>query len=76
VRVTASSAGIVVDGASNGRGAWLCRGARPGDVVDRSCLDTALARRAFSRAWRVDNDAIDDDAIRAGFTGGDESDAQ
>jgi predicted RNA-binding protein YlxR (DUF448 family) len=53
VRVTSSAAGdVVVDGASMGRGAWLCRGDET--VVATTCLDAALAKRAFARAWRSD----------------------
>jgi hypothetical protein len=35
--------------------------------VSASCLDAALARRAFARAWRVSHDQVDDAAIRAAF---------
>jgi hypothetical protein len=46
-------------------------------VVAPSCLDAALARRAFSRAWRVELTNDDEHAIRTGLTGGDdESDAR
>jgi predicted RNA-binding protein YlxR (DUF448 family) len=64
VRVTSSGRGVVVDGASDGRGAWLCRGV-DGALVDASCLDVAVSRKAFARAWRRDLDADDDRAIRA-----------
>jgi predicted RNA-binding protein YlxR (DUF448 family) len=53
VRVTHSDRGVVVGGASDGRGAWLCRGA-DGALVEASCLDVALSRKAFARAWRHD----------------------
>jgi predicted RNA-binding protein YlxR (DUF448 family) len=64
VRVTSSERGLVVDGASDGRGAWLCRG-DGGSLVDASCLDVALSRKAFARAWRRDLDAEDERAIRS-----------
>jgi len=64
VRVTRSDAGIVVDGASDGRGAWLCRAGADGDLVDAACLDAALSRRAFARAWRSDVGADDEQTIR------------
>jgi predicted RNA-binding protein YlxR (DUF448 family) len=68
---------LVVDGPSSGRGAWLCRDGRG---VRQRCLDDALARRAFSRAWRVEVDAADERAIRERIgrrtDNGDESDAQ
>jgi predicted RNA-binding protein YlxR (DUF448 family) len=50
VRITRSARGIAVDGASDGRGAWLCRSA---DGVVPECLDAAIAARAFARAWRT-----------------------
>jgi predicted RNA-binding protein YlxR (DUF448 family) len=62
VRLTKSDVGIVVDGASNGRGAWLCRG-DDGDIARQECVDSALSRRAFARAWRTDVDASDHRAI-------------
>jgi predicted RNA-binding protein YlxR (DUF448 family) len=77
VRVTTSSVGIVVDGPSSGRGAWLCR---DGQDVQQRCLDNALSRRAFARAWRVEVSADDERAIRERIglrtDNGDESDAQ
>jgi predicted RNA-binding protein YlxR (DUF448 family) len=63
VRVTNSDRGLVVGGASDGRGAWLCRGT-DGGLVDASCLDVALSRRAFARAWKRDLEPGDEDAIR------------
>jgi predicted RNA-binding protein YlxR (DUF448 family) len=53
----------VVDGPSDGRGAWLCRGTECGDVAAAKCVDTALSKRAFSRAWRRVVDADDERAI-------------
>jgi predicted RNA-binding protein YlxR (DUF448 family) len=63
VRVTRSDAGIVVDGPSDGRGAWLCRGTVAGEIAAAACVDAALSRRAFARAWRRDVDAHDERAI-------------
>jgi predicted RNA-binding protein YlxR (DUF448 family) len=72
--------GIVVDGASDGRGAWVCRSSAGPDLVETQCLDAAIARRAFARAWRVEVTPDDERQIRAhcrGDTGDDnESDAQ
>ena len=76
MRITRTSAGIVVDGSSDGRGAWLCRDAGSARAVDPSCLERALARRAFARAWHVELTDDDEHAIRIGLTGGnDETDA-
>jgi predicted RNA-binding protein YlxR (DUF448 family) len=63
VRVTRSDAGIVVDGPSDGRGAWLCRGVAEGDIAAAACVDAALSRRAFARAWRRDVDRDDQRSI-------------
>jgi predicted RNA-binding protein YlxR (DUF448 family) len=67
VRITRSARGITVDGASDGRGAWLCRsesvvddalhdgrGPDVGPIVAADCLEAAVSRRAFARAWRGD----------------------
>jgi predicted RNA-binding protein YlxR (DUF448 family) len=62
VRITHGAEGIVVDGPSAGRGAWLCRAP---NGVSAPCLDEALRRRAFARAWRVEVDAAELVAIRA-----------
>jgi predicted RNA-binding protein YlxR (DUF448 family) len=74
VRVTKSASGIVVGGASAGRGAWLCRSS------SQACVDAAISRRAFARAWRVEVTGDDERAIRDGFglsvDDQDESDAQ
>jgi predicted RNA-binding protein YlxR (DUF448 family) len=64
VRVTRSDLGIAVGGASAGRGAWLCRGADGEELVDAACLEAAVSRRAFARAWKRDVDAGDEQAIR------------
>lgn len=61
VRITASARGITVDGASDGRGAWLCRSATDGRA-DTECLDAAIDKRAFARAWRR---GVTDDEQRA-----------
>ncbi|WP_395152996.1 YlxR family protein [Ilumatobacter sp.] len=53
VRITRSPSGITVDGSSSGRGAWVCRDQRNGGVAGE-CLDTAITKRAFARAWRSD----------------------
>jgi predicted RNA-binding protein YlxR (DUF448 family) len=76
VRVTSSDAGIVVDGPSDGRGAWLCRSSVAGEVAAAACVDSALARRAFARAWRRDVGARDEVAISelVGRRAGDEED--
>jgi predicted RNA-binding protein YlxR (DUF448 family) len=74
VRVTKSASGIVVDGASAGRGAWVCR------CSSQACVDAAISRRAFARAWRAEVTDDDERAIRASFElpvdDEDESDAQ
>ena len=63
VRVTRSDAGIIVDGPSDGRGAWLCRGTASGELASPTCVEAALSRRAFARAWRREVDAEDERAI-------------
>jgi hypothetical protein len=50
----------------------LCREVGSTHAVDPSCLETALARRAFGRAWRVELTDDDEHAIRTGLTGGDD----
>jgi predicted RNA-binding protein YlxR (DUF448 family) len=70
VRVTKSAAGIVVDGASNGRGAWVCRSSGGTGRIEAECLDAAITRRAFARAWRVEVTPDDELAIRAQCGGG------
>jgi predicted RNA-binding protein YlxR (DUF448 family) len=80
VRITRSASGIVVDGPSDGRGAWVCRGELAGELVDTACLDAAIGRGAFARAWRSEVTRDDESAIRASCAGDveheDESDAQ
>jgi hypothetical protein len=50
----------------------LCRTDAATAHVDPTCLDTALTRRAFARAWRTELDEHDHNAIRTGLTGGDD----
>ena len=64
MRVTKSDVGIGADGASVGRGAWLCRATTVGDLVAAECLDAALSRRAFARAWKREVGVDDEQAIR------------
>lgn len=64
MRVTKSAAGIVVDGASDGRGAWVCRSSGGPGRVEAACLDAAITRRAFARAWRVEVTPDDVQAVR------------
>jgi predicted RNA-binding protein YlxR (DUF448 family) len=69
VRVTKSAAGIIVDGASDGRGAWVCRGSGATSRVETACLDAAITRHAFARAWRAEVTADDEWAIRQRCSG-------
>jgi predicted RNA-binding protein YlxR (DUF448 family) len=69
VRVTKSAAGIVVDGASNGRGAWVCRSSGGTGRIEAECLDAAITRRAFARAWRAEVTPDDVRAVRAWSNG-------
>lgn len=52
MRITRTAVGIVVDGPSSGRGAWLCRSVAPGPLVSAECFEQAIARGAFERTWR------------------------
>lgn len=64
VRITRSATGIAIDGASDGRGAWLCR-ANPGEgLVQAACLDRAIATRNFARAWKGPVSSAEHQAIR------------
>ena len=58
LRIVRTSDGVVAGGPSAGRGAWLCRRGRR---ADPGCVEAAIRRGAFQRAWRspVDADAID-----------------
>jgi len=66
VRITRTthddSATVVVDGASSGRGAWLCRG--DDGRVSTECVDAAVRSKQFARAWRTAVDDHDIEAIR------------
>src|SRR3954447_21712093 len=58
VRLTRAAGRTTVDGVSDGRGAWLCRSrtadqTAEGSLVQRQCLDDALRKRAFNKAWRT-----------------------
>jgi predicted RNA-binding protein YlxR (DUF448 family) len=64
VRVTGAGGHLAIDGASAGRGAWLCRSADGARVVELRCLDEALRRKAFGRAWRTTLRPDDEQAIR------------
>ena len=64
VRLTRSAGAIAVGGPSNGRGAWLCRAVTTPGTVEPNCLETALARGAFARAWRGAVSAAECEAIR------------
>jgi len=64
VRVTRADGHLATDGASAGRGAWLCRCADGATVVELRCLDDALRRNAFGRAWRTTLRPEDEQAIR------------
>ena len=71
VRLTRVAGRTTVDGVSNGRGAWLCRTqTADGGVVDAQCLDHALRKRAFAKAWRTSLGPGDDDEIRETCGGG------
>ncbi len=65
MRLTRSADGIVADGSSDGRGAWVCRRDGAGTPVDDACLDAAFAKRGFARAWRCEITPEDERRIRA-----------
>lgn len=44
---------LAVSRVAPGRGAWLCRDPRTGGAVV-SCLESAVRRKAFSRAFRAE----------------------
>jgi predicted RNA-binding protein YlxR (DUF448 family) len=46
-----------------GRGAWLCRGI--GTLFAPNCLETAIRRQAFARAFRAPVSAEAAEALRA-----------
>ena len=79
VRLTRAAGRTTVDGVSNGRGAWLCRSrtadqtvdqTAEGSVVDGQCLDDALRKRAFNKAWRTTIGSDDELEIREACSGG------
>lgn len=62
VRVGIEGERVVIDRKGiGGRGAWL--------HADGACLERALRRRAFARAFRGKTASIDAEALRAGLTG-------
>lgn len=62
VRMRIEGAHVVIDREKGGgRGAWLHPSA--------TCLERAIRRRAFARAFRVREAVLDADALRAGLTG-------
>jgi predicted RNA-binding protein YlxR (DUF448 family) len=65
LRIVRTPEGIVAGGPSNGRGAWLCR---HDGVADPRCVETAIRRRAFQRAWRSSVEAGELDAMRRAVT--------
>jgi predicted RNA-binding protein YlxR (DUF448 family) len=63
VRCTLRDGVVVVDGPSDGRGAWLCRRS----LVH--CAQDALRRHGFERAWRTELDAALVEQIRRRVAG-------
>jgi hypothetical protein len=63
MRLRAECERVVLDTArgSGGRGAWL--------HPDPACLERAVKRRAFGRAFRAEGVRADAAALRAGLTG-------
>jgi predicted RNA-binding protein YlxR (DUF448 family) len=59
-----SAQGCVVGGPSDGRGAWLCRATDSNESLDGGCLEQALARRAFGRAWKRTLGDAEEQALR------------
>ncbi|MGZ4767219.1 MAG: YlxR family protein [Ilumatobacteraceae bacterium] len=55
VRCTVGADGPTICRTSPGRGAWLCS-------ID--CFDTAMRRRAFTRAWKCDVPSTTLEALR------------
>jgi predicted RNA-binding protein YlxR (DUF448 family) len=71
VRLTRAADRTVVDGVSDGRGAWLCRGVADGEsLVDPQCLEHALRKRAFNKAWRTTIGSDQELEIREACSGG------
>gem|GEM_PF-2572195 len=79
MRITRTGTDITVDGPSNGRGAWLCQDTSPDSDDNRErriageCLESAITKRAFARAWRTDIGTDDITNIRR-LTGTDQDD--
>jgi predicted RNA-binding protein YlxR (DUF448 family) len=55
---------FAVDGPSDGRGAWLCRADDGEGMVEAQCLEAAIVRKQFARAWKIGLDHDDVEAIR------------
>ena len=64
MRLTRSPDGVVVNGSSNGRGAWLCRDDAHRHRIDEDCVAAAFRQRGFARAWRITIDGNDEHNIR------------
>lgn len=64
VRITNAAGDIEIDGPSRGRGAWICADKTTERQVAGECLETAITKRAFARAWRTDIGADDITNIR------------
>ena len=58
IRCTLGVDGATVDRTAPGRGAWVC---------SIECFDTAVRRKAFSRAWRREVPSTTLDALRIPF---------
>ncbi len=62
VRLRLEGARVVIDtGRHGGRGAWL--------HASEACLERAVRRRAFDRAFRGAAGSVDAPALRVGLTG-------
>ncbi|MDG1696147.1 MAG: YlxR family protein [Ilumatobacter sp.] len=64
MRITKAAGDIEIDGPSRGRGAWICADKTTERQVAVECLETAIAKQAFARAWRIDIGADDITNIR------------
>ncbi|MEO1058542.1 MAG: YlxR family protein [Actinomycetota bacterium] len=75
VRVTYAHGCVELGGASCGRGAWICCEWTTGSVgrsaVDTACLDAAMRRSGFQRAWRIERRALDTDELLRVLAGSD-----
>ncbi len=69
MRVTRVAGEVAIGGASAGRGAWLCHDTDGACVVAPRCLDDALRRNAFGRAWRTSLGPDDERVLRADLGG-------